>query len=97
MSESKPKHDIFTHEPLPYVVRLRETLAGDDDAVPQIREERVTAYSVMEAMLQAIFLAGGTGVEDSRYRVESIGLDLPAYIALVRETAAMVVGIRSQR
>lgn len=66
-----------THDPLPYLVRLRVALT--DDAVPEIQEIRVVAYSLSEAMMQAFIAVTGNGVIDSKVRVESIAPDEPEY------------------
>lgn len=81
--DKKPAADLWTHAPLPYIVYLRETLANNDDTVPTFREERVIGYSIMEALLSAVMQAGGTSMDDSRFRVERIGPDLPAFYALI--------------
>ena len=79
-------HDAFTHGPLPYIIRLRVSI--DDDAPPQIREFHITAYSVIEAVFQAIFEAGGTELNDAKTMVDSVRPDEPAFYALVHRTAA---------
>lgn len=76
-----PSESVFVHEPLPYVVRLRSTLT--DDAIPEERDFHVVAYGIFEALLQATFEAGGTGIEDARHRAVSISADVPAYLRLV--------------
>lgn len=84
MADAKP--DVMTHEPLPYRVVVREKIAGDDDAVPIAHEWRGPAYSVLEAMLQGMIAAGGRGdVDESRFTVEEIGPDMPAYLAMIAE------------
>lgn len=70
---------MMTHAPLPYVVRVR--LVRDDDAAPEVREIRLTAYSVLEAMLQATIEAGGSTFDDSKVKVEHITPDVPAFVA----------------
>jgi len=95
MDEKPDKpNSMLTHQPLPYLVRLREAIGGNDDLAPTIREERVVAYSLMEALLQATFQAGGTGVDDSRYRVEFIGPDLEAYGVLFADSFALALARR---
>jgi hypothetical protein len=69
--------DSFTHEPLPYVITLRSTL--DDDAPPTVREFKVTAYSLFEAVIQATVEAGGSGLADEKHKAERIAPDLDAY------------------
>lgn len=73
--------DPWTHAPLPYIVKVRTTLT--DDSAPQITEHRVTAYSFMEALIQATMEVGGFGLNDARYQVESISPDLEKYAAHV--------------
>lgn len=46
------KHPI----PLPYVVRLR--VAISDDAVPEVVEHKVVAYSIADAIMQACYRSG---------------------------------------
>lgn len=72
---------IWSHRPLPYIVRVRVTLT--DDSVPTVCEERVVAYSIMEAIVQAVARTGWMGVDDTRYRVEDIAPDLVAYTAIL--------------
>ena len=84
------KHDAWTHDPFPYIVRLRITL--DDDAAPETVERQVTAYSVFEAVVQAVMEAtGGSAFDDSKIQVESISPDLPAYAQLLVSQADVVV------
>lgn len=71
----------YAHEPLPYVVRVRTTLG--EDSVPDVQERHVTAYSLYEAMFQAVVEATGTAPDAAKYVVEHIGPDLPAYTAAV--------------
>jgi hypothetical protein len=84
---------LFIHEPLPYIVYVRSTLS--DDAVPEIRAFRVTAYGIFEAWLGALILAGANGVEDTRHRVESIEPDLPAYMRMMSARLMSPKGILS--
>lgn len=87
--ERKAMGDTWTHQPLPYVVRLRIT--ADEDSAPRVEEFRVTAYSIIEAMMQANFLAGGSGVsgESDKYKVEEIMPDMPAYLAMFVANSAL--------
>jgi hypothetical protein len=78
--QERPSGNTTTHDPLPYVVRLR--IAMTDDAVPEVRELHVTAYSIHEAWMQAVLEATGSGVVDiatTKVQVEFIGPDEPAY------------------
>lgn len=79
MSERKPSEpsDMFTHMPLPYIVRLRQT--SDDDAAPIRCELKLNAYSVMEAVVQATLQVGGTGVNEGKVQVEEVMPDTEAY------------------
>jgi len=78
---SEKKTDPFTHEPLPYVVRLRVVLS--QDSIPEIREYKIVAYSIMEAMLSALFQAGGTEIDGVKYAVEDIQPDIPEYFSMI--------------
>lgn len=92
MADEKARESMFTHEPLPYVVRLRETMG--DDTMPVSHEERLVAYSVYEAMMQAIFQAGGHAPSETRFTIESIEPDVPAYYAmLAARVVAAVKGV----
>jgi hypothetical protein len=74
----RPAGNNSTHDPLPYLVRLRISLT--DDAVPEIREFKVVGYSLMEATMQAFFEATGSSViDDAKIKVEFVGPDEPAY------------------
>ena len=85
----KPPSDFGTHYPLPYVVRLRMVLG--EDAVPQTIEVRVTAYSLMEAVLSAIMQSTGKadGVD---YKIDNVAPDLPAYLGLLGSAVSDMVG-----
>lgn len=72
--------NMFVHEPLPYTVRLREMLS--EDSIPSTREFNIVAYSVFEAWIQAVAEAGGTGIEDAKYKLEHIGPNVPHYVAM---------------
>jgi hypothetical protein len=78
--QERPGGNANTHDPLPYLVRLR--IALTDDAVPEIREVKVTAYSLSEAWMQAFFEITGNGMVDpanTKVQIEFIGPDEPAY------------------
>jgi hypothetical protein len=65
MSDDKrPSGDTWTHQPLPYRVRMRVT-AGDD-ATPTVVEHRCLAYSVLEAVIQASMSATGAATIDNQ-------------------------------
>lgn len=82
--KDKPKVDrIWVHDPLPYIVRLRETL--NEDSVPTVNEYRVVAYSIFEAMVQATTRAGGRGIDDIRYKIEDIYPDLEEYFRMITD------------
>lgn len=68
--------DLNTHTPLPYVVRLKLVL--DQDTPPQSADWNGWAYSLMEAILQALMEASGksSGVT---YTVEYVRPDLPVF------------------
>ncbi len=86
MADSSNRGDsIFIHEPLPYVVRVRSVLSEDEP--PEVRTFRMFAYSVLEAVIQATFMAGGNGLEDARHRIEAIEPDLAEYIRFVTARA----------
>jgi hypothetical protein len=71
---------MYTHHPLPYAVTVRSTV--DEDSAPTVRTFTVTAYSLMEALIQASFEAGGTGLEDQKHHIERVEPDLPAFLSL---------------
>ena len=73
--------DSLVHAPLPYLVRVRVVV--DDDRPPEMRTIALTAYSMLEAMLQASLEAGGSGANDPRVTVEQIMPDLVAYQRLI--------------
>lgn len=68
---------MVTHLPLPYMVRAR--VVADDDAPPQVREFRVVAYSVFEAMMQVCVEAGSVSLDDAKVKIEEIKPDEQAY------------------
>lgn len=76
----KPLGDSFVHSPLPYLVTVKSTV--DDDSVPSVQVVSVTAYCLFEAMFQAITQVGGKGFDDERHRVEAIGPDVAAFVAM---------------
>lgn len=78
MSE-QGKPPTYNHEPLPYIVRLRQVLS--DDSVPDSREFRVIAYGLLEATMQALMEANGTpGVDPSgTWRIEAVNADAEAF------------------
>ena len=85
MADDKDKgnaQDALSHRPLPYYVRLRCVI--DEDRPAEILEFReMWAYSVTEALMQAILEAGGETPsaigKDKRITLESIRPDLEAY------------------
>ena len=79
--------DSQQHSPMPYVVKLRVALS--DDAAPEVVEWRGYAYSVIEAVMQAMLEHGGkTGGNDERMKVESIMPDIPEYLAFITRAIA---------
>lgn len=78
MSEASKPNDVFIHRPLPYIVVLRGAVS--DDHPPSRIERRVVAYSVFEAMMQALLEAAGVAPDSTKWQVDSIGPDLPAYL-----------------
>jgi len=84
---SKPKQDttgLFVHEPLPYIVELTTSLTDDD--VPQLHSIKVTAYSVMEAAMQAaVQLTGSAVVDDQNARVTAIRPDVAGWFKVIQE------------
>lgn len=80
--DEKPQKpsDTFTHPPLPYVVTLRT--AADDDSPARTVDYHLMAYGVMEAILQAIFQAGGSGLEGEKHKVEKVEPDMKEYARL---------------
>lgn len=72
------KHDEWTHEPLPYRVVLRAALKSDD--APTRFEKRVVAYSVVEAIFQALIETTGNAPGDAKYDVEVVEPDMMAYL-----------------
>lgn len=78
---------MMEHRPLPYYVRLR--LAKSEDETPTLHEWRGTAYSLFEAMLQAMMVATGkTDPEQQSLKVEAIEPDVAAYLRMVLEGTA---------
>ena len=89
-------NDMMTHEPLPYLVRVRQVT--DEDSPPVVSEHTITAYSLLEAMLQATINAGGSGLDDSKIKVESVEPDLAAWAKLAAERAVKaMLGSRQHR
>lgn len=83
MSDSKM--DPWTHAPLPYRVVLRAAIT--QDGRPQRIERKVLAYSVAEAMIQAVMETTGEapGLAEAKYEVEAIQPDLAAFYELMGE------------
>lgn len=69
-------------EPLPYIIRLRTVT--NDDAPSVVVEEKIIAYSAMEACMQAAMMATGRGV-DGNVKVEFIGPDVEAWHAMQKK------------
>lgn len=94
MSEDRSKDSggMFTHAPLPYIVRIRVVV--DDDATPESREFKLTAYSVLEAMMQALYQAGGTAIDGVNYKVEDIRPDIAEYYRMIATATADAVAMR---
>lgn len=90
MSHERRRPDT-AHIPLPYVVQLRGQL--DDDSPPFTRVYRGQAYSLFEAVLQAIFEAGGAGLEDIRFNVESVGPDMNEYMRIFESVEGFLKAI----
>ena len=88
--EKEPsRHSNGTHAPLPYVVRLRFAEDEDKGAVPY--EWRGAAYSLMEAVTQALFEASGSmDVKAESVRIEKVGPDIEGYADIIREMVARV-------
>ena len=80
MPDEQKSGDAFTHQPLPYIVRIR--IIQNDDVVPEIQEFHIVAYSIIEAMIAGCFQAGGRGLEDSRLKVEDIKPDIVEYLKM---------------
>jgi hypothetical protein len=69
--QERPSGNSNTHDPLPYIIRLRITI--DEDQPSEVREFKVTAYSLMEALFQANFEAMGSSIIDNaKVKVEFI-------------------------
>lgn len=82
----KPKVDtLFVHEPLPYVATVK--IVSDEDAPPETREIKTTAYSIFEAMIQASMECGSSGLEDQKIKVTAIAPDLAAYAEMLKLAA----------
>ena len=80
--DEKDSGDGLAHRPMPYYVRLRCVV--DEDRPAEVREfKAMWAYSVTEALMQAILEAGGETPsaigKDKRITLESIRPDLEAY------------------
>ena len=87
--DDKLKSDPMIHSPLPYCVHLKFSL--DDDDVPQLRVVDVTAYSVIEAVMQAIVKETGAVPEagGAKVTVTDVHPNHKAYAEmLVAEIAA---------
>jgi hypothetical protein len=82
--------NALQHAPLPYVVTLRSV--GDDDAVAQRWERRVVAYSVFEAVSQAMLEVTGAMPADvsaqAKLAVEAIAPDVEAFFRLAAQKVA---------
>ncbi len=77
--------DTFSHRPLPYEVVLRVVVDEDGSPQPTINWNGY-AYSVMEAMMQAMMEAGRTSVSEGKYNVVSIRPDVGKFMEdLARE------------
>lgn len=76
--QERPSGNSSMHDPLPYIVRLRVTVS--EDLPSEVKEFKVTAYSLMEGMLQAMFEAGGGAVVDNpKVKLEHITVDEEEY------------------
>lgn len=71
---------LYIHEPLPYLVRLKVVVS--DDAIPETRECRIVAYSLMEAAFSALFQNGGSEFDGVKYSIVSVEPDLIAYLKM---------------
>lgn len=84
MSDEKARTgSALIHEPLPYIVRLR--VAVDEDSAPTVKVFRVTAYSIVEAMAQAMISAEATTVDlgaHVQFRVEDVVPDISRYLLM---------------
>jgi hypothetical protein len=73
------------HHPLPYIVSLKET--SDDDQPAQRWEKRVVAYSIVEAVAQAMVEVGGMMPHDemskAKFQVENVQPDVAEYWRLL--------------
>ena len=56
-----------------------------DDDIPQRVERTVVAYSMFEAMMQAIMEASGKSPDDVHYKVKHVGPDIAAYVKLLAD------------
>ncbi len=79
----QPKDSFTHHAPMPYTVVLRGTLG--DDLPPTESVHKLVAYSVYEALLQAMMEASGSSPESCTYKVVSIGPDIGGYVKLINE------------
>lgn len=85
-NEAKQPVNIWLHEPVPYIVRVRVVV--DPDRPPEVVVQRLVAYSVIEAVYQAIVMTTGlVDIEAHKIHVEDIRPDLPAYMLQVMEQA----------
>ena len=74
----RPSGNSSVHDPLPYIVRVR--LYTHEDAPPSVQEVRVNAYSLLEAVGQAMFeVTGASAVDEGKAKIEFIGPDVPEY------------------
>jgi hypothetical protein len=76
--QERPSGNSSMHDPLPYIFRLRVTVS--EDLPSEVREFRVTAYSLMEGLMQAMFEASGSSVvDDAKVKVEHVTVDEQEY------------------
>lgn len=79
-------NNFWVHEPLPYIITVRSTVS--DDAAPVEQDYPETAYSIFEAILQAVSEAGGTGLDDVKHKAVRIRPDTLHFKALLMSTMA---------
>lgn len=71
-------HDLMTHRPLPYVVHLRAAASEDEPPVRHVKH--LTAYSLIEAVLQASMEVTGSVDAKQTVIVESVRPDVAEWL-----------------
>ena len=82
---------LAAHAPVPYFVSLR--IGADADSAPQRHVARVVAYSLLEAVAQAMIeVTAKTGLIEPVLRVEDVRPDMLSYALLTRHADTKTPG-----